>query len=170
MAVAMRGESPCTPTGAAQYTSAQLARFADEHNLTRSVARTAVCWNKRWRPNHSGPHRNRVRRPLRVAHHPRGDYARCRRLDRASLQPTQAPLGPRHDQPGRIPQQIHSDGTSRLTLCPPTRSRPLRSPPRPGRARVACAQRIPRRIARQSTEATNSARLEYVHSTAERAE
>jgi hypothetical protein len=46
-------------------------------------------------------------------------WAICRRLDQASLQPAQAPLGPRHDQPGRIREQIHSDGTSRLTVCPP---------------------------------------------------
>ena len=44
MAVAMRGESPRTPTGLPVH-RAQLARFADEHNLTRSVARTGVCWN-----------------------------------------------------------------------------------------------------------------------------
>ena len=30
---------------AGQYTSAQLARFAREHNLARSVGRTAVCWD-----------------------------------------------------------------------------------------------------------------------------
>jgi transposase InsO family protein len=29
-----------------QYTSAQLARFADRHNLARSVGRTGVCWDK----------------------------------------------------------------------------------------------------------------------------
>jgi transposase InsO family protein len=28
-----------------QYTSAQLARFARDHNLVRSVGRTAVCWD-----------------------------------------------------------------------------------------------------------------------------
>ena len=28
-----------------QYTSAQLARFADRHNLARSVGRTGVCWD-----------------------------------------------------------------------------------------------------------------------------
>jgi putative transposase len=28
-----------------QYTSAQLARFAGEHNLTQSVGRTGVCWD-----------------------------------------------------------------------------------------------------------------------------
>jgi len=49
MAAAMRGESPCTPTGAAQYTSAQLARFADEHNLTRSVALRCVLEQHRRR-------------------------------------------------------------------------------------------------------------------------
>jgi transposase InsO family protein len=29
-----------------QYTSTQLARFAHEHNVVRSVGRTAVCWDK----------------------------------------------------------------------------------------------------------------------------
>ena len=28
-----------------QYTSGQLARFAGEHNLVRSVGHTAVCWD-----------------------------------------------------------------------------------------------------------------------------
>jgi transposase InsO family protein len=28
-----------------QYTSAQLARFTHEHNVVRSVGRTAVCWD-----------------------------------------------------------------------------------------------------------------------------
>jgi putative transposase len=28
-----------------QYTSGQLARFAREHNLARSVGRTGVCWD-----------------------------------------------------------------------------------------------------------------------------
>jgi len=32
------------PTGC-QCTSAQLARFADRHNVARSVARTGVCWD-----------------------------------------------------------------------------------------------------------------------------
>ena len=33
------------PIEPGQYTSAQLARFAREHNLIRSVGRTAVCWD-----------------------------------------------------------------------------------------------------------------------------
>jgi putative transposase len=49
MAVAMRGELGEQVTLHAdrgcQYTSAQLARFAREHNLVRSVGRTAVCWD-----------------------------------------------------------------------------------------------------------------------------
>lgn len=32
----------CNPT---QFTSAQLARFAHDHNLARSVGRTGVCWD-----------------------------------------------------------------------------------------------------------------------------
>jgi putative transposase len=34
----------CTDRGC-QYTSAQIARFADRHNLARSVGRTRVCWD-----------------------------------------------------------------------------------------------------------------------------
>jgi len=37
--VTLRADRGC------QYTSAQLARFAREHNLVRSVGRTAVCWD-----------------------------------------------------------------------------------------------------------------------------
>ena len=50
MAVAMRGELAeqviLHADRGCQYTSAQLARFAREHNLVRSVGRTAVCWDK----------------------------------------------------------------------------------------------------------------------------
>jgi putative transposase len=49
MAVAMRdelaGEVILHADRGCQYTSAQLARFAREHNLVRSVGRTAVCWD-----------------------------------------------------------------------------------------------------------------------------
>lgn len=49
MAVAMRGELAdqviMHADRGCQYTSAQLARFAREHNLIRSVGRTAVCWD-----------------------------------------------------------------------------------------------------------------------------
>lgn len=49
LAIAMRGELTERVTLRAdrgcQYTSAQLARFAREHNLVRSVGRTAVCWD-----------------------------------------------------------------------------------------------------------------------------
>jgi Integrase core domain len=34
------------------------------------------------------------------------------------------PLSPGYDQPGRIRIPIHSDGISRLTLCPPNRVKP----------------------------------------------
>ena len=47
MAVAMRGQLAeqviLHADRGCQYTSAQLARFAREHNLIRSVGRTAVC-------------------------------------------------------------------------------------------------------------------------------
>jgi transposase InsO family protein len=49
MVVAMRGELAeqvvLHADRGCQYTSAQLARFAREHNLIRSVGRTAVCWD-----------------------------------------------------------------------------------------------------------------------------
>jgi putative transposase len=49
MAVALRGELAdeviLHADRGCQYTSAQLARFAREHNLVRSVGRTAVCWD-----------------------------------------------------------------------------------------------------------------------------
>jgi putative transposase len=49
MAVAMRGELAdeviLHADRGCQYTSAQLARFAREHNMVRSVGRTAVCWD-----------------------------------------------------------------------------------------------------------------------------
>jgi putative transposase len=49
MAVAMRGELAeqviLHADRGCQYTSEQLARFAREHNLLRSVGRTAVCWD-----------------------------------------------------------------------------------------------------------------------------
>src|SRR3954462_8077776 len=49
MAVAMRGELAdeviLHADRGCQYTSSQIARFADRHNLTRSVGRTGVCWD-----------------------------------------------------------------------------------------------------------------------------
>ena len=50
--------------------------------------------------------------------------ARRRRLDRTSLQPTQTSFGPRYDEPGRLRRPIQSDGTSRLTVCPPNGVKP----------------------------------------------
>jgi transposase InsO family protein len=49
MAVTMRGETAeqviLHADRGCQYTSAQLARFAREHNVVRPVGRTAVCWD-----------------------------------------------------------------------------------------------------------------------------
>jgi putative transposase len=49
MAVAMRGalaqDVVLHADRGCQYTSAELARFAAEHNLVRSVGRTGVCWD-----------------------------------------------------------------------------------------------------------------------------
>lgn len=49
MAVAMRGglaeQVVFHADRGCQYTSGQLARFADQHNLVRSVGRTGVCWD-----------------------------------------------------------------------------------------------------------------------------
>jgi hypothetical protein len=49
---------------------------------------------------------------------------RRRRLDRASLLPTQTPIGHHYDEPGRLRRPIHLDGTSRLTLRPPKGVKP----------------------------------------------
>jgi len=70
-----------------------------------------------------GDTESRVLRPVPVAD-PYCSQARCRRLDRAGLQPAQTPLGPRYDQPSRIREKIHSIGTSRLTLCLPNGVKP----------------------------------------------
>ena len=49
MAIALRGPLPekviFHADRGCQYTSAQLARFARENNLLRSVGRTGVCWD-----------------------------------------------------------------------------------------------------------------------------
>ena len=59
MALAMRGELASEvilhADRGCQYTSAQLARFADRHNVARSVGQPE-CVGITLRPNHSGPH------------------------------------------------------------------------------------------------------------------
>src|SRR5262245_36507368 len=70
-----------------------------------------------------GDTESRVLRPLRVANQGRRQ-SRGRRLDRARLQPTQAPLIARYDLPRRVREPTHSDGTSRLTVCPPNGVKP----------------------------------------------
>ena len=127
MAVAMRGELAdqviLHADRGCQYTSAQLARFAGEHNLVRSVGRTGVCWDNAAGRIILGHTKSRVLRPIPLADQG-GRQARRRRLDRTGLQPPQTPLGPRYDQPGRLRKPTHSDGTSRLTLCPPNGVKP----------------------------------------------
>ena len=128
MAVAMRGELAddgdlCMPIGAVSTPQRQLARFADRHNLARSVGRTGVCWDNAAAESFWATLKvefyDRYLWPTK-----RGRQARRRRLDRTGLQPAQTPLGPGYDQPGRIRIPIHSDGTSRLTLCPPNGVKP----------------------------------------------
>jgi putative transposase len=122
MAVAMRGELAETvilhADRGCQYTSGQLSRFAHRHNLARSVGRTGVCWDNAAAESFWATLQVEFYRSTPVAQ-PSGRQARCRRLDRAGLQPAQAPLSPRYDHPGRIREPIQSDGTSRLTLCLP---------------------------------------------------
>ena len=65
---------------------------------------------------------SRVLRPLPVANQ-NSRQTRHRRLDRTGLQPP-PPLSNRYDQPGRLRRPIHSDGTSRLTLCLPNGVKP----------------------------------------------
>jgi transposase InsO family protein len=72
MAVAMRGELAETVMVHAdrgcQYTSAQLARFARGHNLTRSVGRIGVVLRKRCRRIILGDSKSRVLRPIPGPH------------------------------------------------------------------------------------------------------
>ncbi|SHW63489.1 transposase subunit [Mycobacteroides abscessus subsp. abscessus] len=56
---------------------------------------------------------------IRLAHQARCQ-ARSRRLDRTDLQPPTKALQDRHDQPNRLRAPPSSDGTSRLTPCPPS--------------------------------------------------
>src|SRR6201998_3361737 len=78
---------------------------------------------------------SRVLRPLRMANQGRRQ-SRGRRLDRARLQPTQAPLIARYDLPRRVREPTHSDGTSRLTVCPPNGVKPTSEPSALHRDRV----------------------------------
>jgi transposase InsO family protein len=113
----------CTPTAAVRYTSAQLAQFADRHNLARSVGRTGQCWDNAAAESFWATLQiefyDRYLWPTRAAAWLAvGDwiervYNRRRR---------HSALG--YDQPGRIRRPIHSDGTSRLTLCPPNGVKP----------------------------------------------
>lgn len=127
MAVAMRGELAGQVVMHAdrgcQYTSAQLARFAREHNLARSVGAYRSVLGQLSAGIFLGDTESRVLRPLRVANQGRRQ-SRGRRLDRARLQPTQAPLIARYDLPRRVREPTHSDGTSRLTVCPPNGVKP----------------------------------------------
>ena len=73
-----------------------------------------------------------------------GGQAGRRRLDRAGLQPAQTPLKPRYDQSGRLRRSIQSDGTSRLTLCPPNRVKPTMELPGRCRSQLALSPSPPR--------------------------
>ena len=68
MAVAMRGQLAeqviLHADRGCQYTSAQLARFARQHNLARSVGRTAVCWDNAHAGILLGDIESRVLRPI----------------------------------------------------------------------------------------------------------
>jgi len=126
MAVGMRGELAQTVTLHAdrgcQYTSAQLARFADRHNLARSVGRTGQCWDNaaaesfwatlkvEFYDRYLWPTRTAARLAV-------GDWIEW-------VYNRRTPLGPRYDQPSRIREKIHSNGTSRLTLCLPNGVKP----------------------------------------------
>jgi transposase InsO family protein len=102
MAVAMRGELAeqvvLHADSGCQYTSAQLAPFAREHNLTRSVGRTAVCWDNAQQESFWAT--------LKVEFYDRYLWPTKTAAKRASLQPTPA-LIPRDDEPGRLRRPTH---------------------------------------------------------------
>ena len=127
MAVAMRGELAQTVVFHAdrgcQYTSAQLARFADRHNLARSVGRTGVCWDNaaaesfwatlkvEFYDRYLWP--SRAAAKLAVGDWIERVYNRRRRHSALGM-----------ISPVDYRRPIQSDGTSRLTLCPPNGVKP----------------------------------------------
>ena len=82
-----------------QYTSAQLARFARNHNLVRSVGRTAVCWDNCSRIvlGHSLKSSSTTDNLW-----PTKSAAKLALGDWIALQQTPPPLRPRCDQPGGL--------------------------------------------------------------------
>ncbi len=161
MAVAMRGELAeqvvLHADRGCQYTSAQLARFAREHNLVRSVGRTAVCWDNAQQESFWATLKvefyDRYLWPTKAAAKLGvGDwiervYNRRRRHSALAMM-----------SPGRLRRPTHSDGTSRLTVCPPNGVKPIPVPARPSPPAdlQKPSQRIPLRPTMFRTTCDNS--------------
>ncbi|MBS4730164.1 DDE-type integrase/transposase/recombinase [Mycobacterium sp. SM1] len=125
-AVAMRGELAqrlvVHADRGCQCTSAQLARLAREH-LARSVGRTALCWDSAQQESFWATLKvefyDRYLWPTKTA----ATLAVGDGIERVYSRP-QRSFGPRYDEAGRVRRPTHSDGTSRLTLCPPNGVKP----------------------------------------------
>jgi len=101
-----------------QFTSAQLARFARDHNLARSVGRTGVCWDNAqqelfWRTMKVELFDRYLWSAKAVAKLAVGDwiervYNRRRRHSAIGM-----------TTPVDYENQITQTASSRLTLCPP---------------------------------------------------
>ena len=127
MAVAFRGERPPQVIFHAdrgtQYTSTQMAEYADAHGLACSVGRTGVCWDNAQQESFWASLKiefyDRHSWPTRAERHDRR-----RRLDRTGLQPPPTPLRVEHAHPSTVRTAPPSAGRSRLTHRPPTRVKP----------------------------------------------
>jgi len=106
-----------------QYTSTQLARFTDRHNLARSVGRTGQCWDNaaaesfwatlkvEFYDRYLWPTRTAAR--LAVGDWIERVYNRRRRHSALGM-----------ISPVEYEKRFTSDGTSRLTLCLPNGVKP----------------------------------------------
>jgi len=78
------------------------------------------------RPNHFGPHWE-LSSTIDTSGRPRQPPTSLSATG-SSETITDADATRPYDQPGRLRRPTHSDGTSRLTLCPPNRVKPRPSP------------------------------------------
>jgi putative transposase len=127
MAITLRGELPArvvfhTDRGT-QYASAQIAAFAADNGITRSMGLTGICWDCETGRIVLRDVEDRVLLPEHLAYQdprpPRG-----RSLDRGPLQPPQTTLLDRPAHPGGLRdatlQPPRGRSTSRIILCPPS--------------------------------------------------
>ena len=99
-----------------QYTSAELAGYTAAHGLACSVGRTGVCWEAQQESYWASL---KVEFYDRRSWPTRADAMTAVGDDRKGLQPPASALSTEHAQPRTVRTAPPSDGTSRLTRCPP---------------------------------------------------